>query len=73
MGKDADVFHSIIAKLLYVSLRARMDILLPVNFLCTRVTKSTVEDQAKLKWVLQYIKGTLDLMYMLEVDDLRKF
>jgi hypothetical protein len=34
-------FHSIVAKLLYISKRARVDIQLPVAFLCTRVTKST--------------------------------
>jgi Reverse transcriptase (RNA-dependent DNA polymerase) len=34
-------FHSVVAKLLYVSLRARPDILLAVSFLCTRVSKST--------------------------------
>jgi hypothetical protein len=71
--EQADAFHSVVAKLLYVSLRARMDILLPVIFLCTRVSKSTVRDQAKLKRVLEYIKGTLDLTYTLGADDLRSF
>lgn len=30
--KEAEVFHSVVAKLLYVSMRARMDILLAVSF-----------------------------------------
>ena len=70
---EAEVFHSVVAKLLYVSLRARMDILLPVIFLCTRVSKSTTEDQAKLKRVLEYINGTMDLTHTLGADDLGEF
>jgi hypothetical protein len=36
-----EIFHSIVAKLLYVSHRGRLDIQLPVAFLCTRVSCST--------------------------------
>jgi hypothetical protein len=43
--KERDIFHSVVAKLLYVALRARMDLLQAVIFLCTRVSKSTVQDQ----------------------------
>jgi Reverse transcriptase (RNA-dependent DNA polymerase) len=57
---EAEIFHSVTAKLLYVAIRARMDILLPVGFLGTRVSKSTAEDWAKLRRVLEYIKGTID-------------
>ena len=39
-----DMLHHIVAKLLYVSKRARLDIDLAVSFLCTRVLKSTEED-----------------------------
>jgi hypothetical protein len=45
----ADVLYRIVAKLLYVAIRALMDILLAVGFLCTRVSKSTVEDEGKLR------------------------
>ena len=47
--KEAETFHSVVAKLLYVAIRARPDILLAISFLCTRVSKSTKEDQIKLK------------------------
>ena len=40
----AKVFHSITAKQLYVSNRARLDIKLAIAFLCTRVLKSTKQD-----------------------------
>ncbi|MEL6660658.1 MAG: reverse transcriptase domain-containing protein, partial [Bacteroidota bacterium] len=68
--KPAETFHSIVAKLLYVAVRARMDILLAVGFLCTRVKAPTVQDQRKLRRLLQYLNGTLDLHLRLGADDL---
>jgi hypothetical protein len=50
----------------------RMDILLPVVFLCTRVSKSTTQDEYKLLRLLEYISGTLHLKYTLGADNLRK-
>ena len=47
-----------------------MDLLLAVGFLCTRVSKSTVEDESKLKRVLEYIKGSMDKEYTLGADNL---
>jgi hypothetical protein len=69
---EGEVFHSVCAKLLYVSLRAREDMLLSIAFLCTRVAKSTQQDQTKLKRVLQYIMGSLDDEYILGADDMGK-
>ena len=40
----AEIFHHVVAKLLYVAKRARVDIQLAIAFLCTRVSKSTQED-----------------------------
>ena len=42
VGKQADLFHSIVAKLLYVCKRSRPDIETTVAFLCTRVAKSDI-------------------------------
>ena len=50
-----DIFHHIVAKLLYVSKRARVDVDLTVSFLCTRVSCSTEEDWIKLRRLLQYL------------------
>ena len=69
---DAETFHSVVAKLLYVATRARMDILLAVGFLCSRVSKSTEQDKQKLKRLLQYIKGTLKLKYTLGADNMKR-
>jgi hypothetical protein len=51
-------FHSVVAKLLYLSKRARPDILTAVSFLCTRVTKATIEDKKKLEYLLGYLQAT---------------
>jgi hypothetical protein len=67
---DSEVFHSIVAKLLYVSKRSRLDIQLATAFLCTRVSCSTEKDWAKLKRVLEYLRGTLDEFLTLGADDI---
>jgi hypothetical protein len=55
---------------LYIALRGRPDIMLPVSFLCTRVGKASIQDDEKLLRVLKYLKGTLDLKYTLGADTL---
>jgi hypothetical protein len=55
---DGVLFHSIVAKLLYLGKRGRPDILLLIQFLCTRVKGPTIEDQRKLERVLGYLKLT---------------
>jgi hypothetical protein len=51
-------FHSMVAKLLYLGKRGRPDILLPVQFLCTRVKAPTTDDERKLEQVLGYLQLT---------------
>jgi hypothetical protein len=70
IGDDRDTFHSVVAKLLYVSKCGRLDIQLPIAFLCTRVSCSTKMDWLKLKRVLEYLKGTLDEFITLGADDI---
>ena len=53
-----DWFHRFTAKMLYLSKRTRPEILTTVAFLCTRVTKSNLDDVKKLKRVLSYLSGT---------------
>ena len=67
---DAERLHSVVYKLMYVALRARMDLLLAVGFLSTRVSKSTVQDREKLRRLLEYVKGSLHLKYTLGADDM---
>jgi len=66
---DRKVFHTQVAKLLFLSKRARPDILTVVSFLCTRVQTATTEDQAKLNRVLGYLKGTQDRVLLLRSQE----
>ena len=68
--KEAEYFHHIVAKLLYVSKRARLDVDLTVSFLCTRVTKSTTEDWEKLRRLLLYLESTINMPRILGADRL---
>ena len=64
-----EYFHSITAKLLYLSKRSRPDILTPVAFLTKRVTKPQTDDMKKLERTVQYIRGTRDLGLTLTIGD----
>ena len=56
----SDLFHSIVAKLLFVAKRARPDIETAVAFLFTRVSKSTEKDWLKLWRILGFLKSTIN-------------
>ena len=62
-------FHSTVAKLLYIAKRTRPDILLPVNFLCTRVQHPNMGDYLKLVRVLRYLYGTSDESLVLTMNE----
>ena len=55
---------------MYVIKRARVDILLAIAFLCTRVVTPDIQNWKKLKRVLQYLRGTLDDVMRLGADSL---
>jgi hypothetical protein len=65
-----EIFHSVTAKLQYVSKRGRLDIQLTTAFLSTRVSVSTVQDWEKLRRLLMHLRGTLDEFLILGADDL---
>lgn len=69
--QDAKKFHTVVAKLLYLAARVRVDILLEVIYLCTRVQAPTSVDQQKLDRVLKYLNGTRDQKLVLKPEDLR--
>jgi hypothetical protein len=68
----ADVYHKVVAKLLYVSHRGRPDIQLAIAFMCTRVSCSTTQDWGKLKRLLQYLNRTMDDVLTIGADSLEK-
>jgi len=65
-------FHHITAKLLHICKRVRLDLQVAVGFLCTRVKNPTEQDWLKLRRVLQYIQGTLDIPRVISMDTLNE-
>ena len=65
--EKAEIFHHLVAKLLYLSKRTRPDIQLPVAFLTTRVREPDIDDWKKLGRCLCYLKDNRDLDLTLEI------
>jgi len=70
LDKDrAQLFHHLVAKLLYLSRRSRQDIQTAVVFLCMRVQSPDVDNYKKLARVMKYICDTRDMTLTIEADD----
>jgi hypothetical protein len=67
--EDAEYFHTMTAKLLFLSKRARPDIQTPVAFMTTRVKQPDKDDYKKLTRVVKYLRATPKLYLTLEADD----
>ena len=67
--KKAQLFHHMVAKLLYLCRRTRQDIQTAVAFLCTRVKSPDEDDYKKLAHVIQYLRDTTKLTLTIEPDD----
>ena len=55
LDKNRQFFQKIVAKLLYLCRRVRVDIMLVVLFLCTRVREPKKQDQKNLDTLMGYI------------------
>jgi len=53
----AQLFHHIVAKLLYLCRRTCQDIQTAVAFMCMRVKSPESDDYKKLAQVVQYLRG----------------
>ena len=69
--QKSEIFHSVVAKLLYITKRARPDIETSVSYLCTRVSKSTDDDWEKLRRVLGFLQNTIDDVRIIGADSLQ--
>ena len=69
--KEAQAFHTIVEKFLFLCKQVRPDILNGVAFLATRVRESDEDDDKKLVRILKYLSGTRDLVLTLESDSNR--
>lgn len=67
--EDKEMFHHVVAKMLYLAKRARGDILTTISFLTTRVLEPTIEDWNKMGKVLMYLNSTADLIMRLSSND----
>jgi len=70
--EQGQLFHHLVAKLLYLSKRTRQDIQTAVAFLCTRVREPDTDDK-KLTKVMQYIRNTKDMTLTIEPDNEAKW
>ena len=67
--ENAEIFHNIVAKGLFVAKRARPDIMVTIAFLCTRVREPTDDDWTKLIRLLRYLNGTSEFFLTLSADN----
>ena len=70
--QKSKIFHSVVAKLLYITKRARPDIETAVFFLCKRVLKSTVEDWKKFRRVLAFLQSTINNICIIGANSLQE-
>jgi hypothetical protein len=66
----SEIFHSVVAKLLFIMKRARPDLETTISFLMKRVSKSDTDDWKKLKRCLGFIKKTIEDRRILGADSL---
>jgi len=64
-----EIFHHVVQKLLHICKRTRLDLQVVIGFLCTRVRNPSVQDWLKLRRVLQYVHGTLNLKRVVSIDN----
>ena len=69
LGKDAELFHRHVARLLFVSKRVRLDIHVCVAFLCTWIKVPIEQYYKKLGKVVSYLKETVHLPLDVDAND----
>jgi Reverse transcriptase (RNA-dependent DNA polymerase) len=69
--ETGDLFHTNVAKLLFLCKRARPDIQTAVAFLCTRVKAPDSDDYKKLARVMKYLRGTVNMPLTLEATNVQ--
>ena len=67
-GPDREMFHTMVAKLLYYALRVKPEIQTAVSYLTTRVREPNQSDSTKLLRVMGYVKRTRGVGMTLRTD-----
>eukprot|EP00957_Ditylum_brightwellii_P091533 6969889-Ditylum_brightwellii.AAC.1 len=68
--EDAELFHHLVAQLVFLCKQARPDLQTSVAFLSTCVKSPDVNDKKKLQRTVRYLQATRHLPLTLKVDDL---
>jgi hypothetical protein len=70
LGKEkGELFHTLVAKGLFLSKKARPDILPAITYLCTRVKEPNDSDWFKLSKVIGFLKSTMNDEQTIEAND----
>jgi hypothetical protein len=67
-----EMFHSVVAKLLWIALRVRLDVLMPTAYLSSKVHNPTNHELGKLKRLVGYLKFRPKVMLQLNAESLIK-
>ena len=70
--EQADLFRTMVAKILFVACRSRPDLKLALAFLTTRVRNPDLDDHRKLARLVRYIRATRSLRLTLEASSMTK-
>lgn len=68
--KEKGDFHSLVAKLMWIAMRVRLDILLPVCYLATKVHSPRKHELGKLRRVIGYLKFKPQVRLIVKGNDL---
>ena len=68
-AEDAEYFHRLVARFLFVAKRTRPDIQVAVGYLCTRVKNPNKSDYEKLTRLVRYIRHTIHLPLLIGWDE----
>jgi hypothetical protein len=68
--EEAELFHSLVAKLLWVNKCGQPDVAVVISFLCTRVQQPDTDDWKKLARVIKYLQRTKFLRLTMEASHL---
>ena len=68
-GSEKEMFHTCVAKALFISKRSQPDIALVVAVLSARVREPNADDLRKLRRLVDYLEGTKDLYLVLNAED----
>ena len=63
-----EIFHTVVAKCLFVAKRSRPDILPTVSLLSGRVREPNKDDWGKARRLIQYLNAMMDLHLVLHFD-----